>query len=103
MEILRQKGVWLKYTLKKRSFVNNLDIGFLNIYTSYYEKKNYCLNQCIFFRQWTLNMVNMQIATKIFFYFTCDKQMYILLIENVIVIVLYYIYVYIYEAPCHPG
>ena len=29
--------------------------------------------------------------------------MYILLIENVIVIVLYYIYVYIYEAPCHPG
>ena len=40
-----------------------------------------------------------QIATKIFFYFTCDKKMYILLIENVIVIV----YVYIYEAPCNPG
>ena len=44
-----------------------------------------------------------QIATKIFFNFTCDKKMYILSIENVIVIVLYYIYVYIYEAPCHPG
>ena len=41
MEILRQKGVWLKYTLKKMSFVNNLDIGFLKIYTSYYEKKNH--------------------------------------------------------------
>ena len=66
MEILRQKGAWLKYTLKKMSFVNNLDIGSLNIYTSYYEKKNYCLNECIFFSSMDIKYGE-QIATKIFF------------------------------------
>lgn len=69
MEILRQKGVWLKYTLKKMSFVNNLDIGFLKIYTSYYEKKNIILFKRMHFFSSMDTKYGEQIATNNFFYY----------------------------------